>query len=120
MPRILYQTRVPADFLHGTRILADPLTGFWVDRSAIGTYPSTARQKPRSIASGFAAIASLYLLDSCTICGRTVRPRDRRHGPRELDVSQLELPEVATQPNGEETPPALLVHARPLVAWSRP
>ena len=43
----------------------------------------------------------LHLLDGRTIRGRTVRARDCRHGPRELDVSRLELPEVATQPDGE-------------------
>jgi hypothetical protein len=49
---------------------------------------------------GLRSNRELYLLDRRTIRGRIVRPRDRRHGPRELDVSRLELPEVATQTNG--------------------
>ena len=43
----------------------------------------------------------LHLLNGRTIRSRTIRPRDRRYSARELDVLRRELPEVASQPNGQ-------------------
>jgi hypothetical protein len=60
----------------------------------------------------------LHLLDGRTIRGCTVRLRDIRHGPRELDVSRIELPEVATQPNGEAGVGYREQHPRALETWN--